>query len=174
MTIWVAPTGKIVHGSVLDCARRPLEAKLREYDPQLYVRWNPKKLRGVGCWELRRRPEFKSIREEDVCVYGGNTYVYPKYHENGFDNHLKDFAFLNYSMLGWLQANDQWKASDRAKNYVRDLEYKEGKIRERIMSKADSEKSYMIKQNKVQIRAFKEYLLSGGNPHNLANVWNDA
>src|ERR1044071_7768295 len=109
--IWVAPVGKIVTGNVLDCGKQALERKLREYDNQLYVKWNPKKLKGHGCWELRRRPELKSIKPGDVSVYAGNTIVFPKYHENGFDSHLKDFAFLNYSMVSWLQANDQWAKS---------------------------------------------------------------
>ena len=69
----IAPVGKISQGHVLDVAKGPFERALKDYDPLLYVRWNPKKVRGHGCWEIRRKPEMKGVRE--VVEFQGMSFV---------------------------------------------------------------------------------------------------
>ncbi len=169
-----APTGKAIEGHVLDCAKRPFLEALRLYDPLLYVKWNPKKCRGWGCWEVRRRPEEKTIRPEDVTVWRGNTIVCPKYHENNLTHHVLDIPYLNYRVLEKLKSMDMWEQKDmgyKAKNLNSVIEYNEAKFDEKTEDKALSELKYNLKQQKSQIRWLKDYVNSGGNPYRLADHW---
>ena len=40
--------GRLVVGSVNDCDRAGLERALRDFDKQLYLKWNPKKYGAVS------------------------------------------------------------------------------------------------------------------------------
>jgi hypothetical protein len=167
--VWLKPTGGVIKGHVLDCAIGPLSEKLRDYDAQLYVKWNPKKLKGWGCWEIRRRPEEMKVSE--VEVFGGNTFVKLAYVENNLVNHVLDVPFLNYKILEKLKDMDQWKDDSRGADFNKRADYLEAKYDEKVEQHAEDEKNYMIKQHKSQIRDFKEYVLSGGNPYRLADYW---
>lgn len=168
--IWVKPTGNIIKGHVLDVAVGPLVERLRDYDSQLYVRWNPRKLRGWGCWEIRRKPE--ELKVKDVAIYGGNTYVKLDYVEINLVHHILDVPFLNYSVLTKLKEMDRWVNDKRGADFSERAEYYEAKYYEKLEDKAEEDRAYAIKQHKSQIRDFKEYILSGGNPYRLADVWN--
>lgn len=168
--IHLAPSGRLIEGHVLDCSKGPLLRKVKEYDDQLYFRWNPKKLQGWGCWELRRRPEHKQI--VDYVVYEGNTYTRLEYKENDLVCHIKDFPFLNYKILDWLKINDQWDKSYKAKDFGKELEYKEAKIQEDLEEKADKERTYMLKQHRSQVKDFMSYVNEGGDPTRIAEFWN--
>ena len=170
--ISLGPTGNTIHGHVLDCGRAPLEARMREYDAQLYITWNPRKLRGWGCWEVRRRPEFKSVKE--VCIYGGNTYVVLDYKESGFENHIFDVPYLNYKILDRLSEIDTWKKSYKAKNFGQDLDAWEQNREAQIRAKAEEERAYAIKQHKSLIRDLMDYVNEGGNPARVADAWDKA
>lgn len=167
--IYLGPCGNLIKGHVLDSARSPLEAKMREYDSQLYVKWNPSKLRGEGLWEVRRRPENKVPKYS--VVYKGNTYTSLEYVENGLVSHLFDVPYLNYKILEKLKEIDTWNASYKVQDYGKDLDYKEAKIQEKLEEKAEGERDYMIKQHKSQIKDFMEYVQSGGNPYAIADFW---
>lgn len=169
MQILMGPCGKLIQGHVLDCAKAPLEAKMREHDAQLYVKWNPKKLRGHGLWEVRRRPEHKLAKH--IAKYKGNTYILLDYVENDFTCHIMDTPFLNYKLIEKLKQIDTWNDSFKAKDFGKELEYKEAKIQDKIMSKAEDDKNYTIKQNKSEIRGMMEYVLAGGDPTRIADVW---
>jgi hypothetical protein len=169
MKIWISPTGRIAKGNVLDCAVGPLERALRDYDPQLYFRWNAKKLKGWGCWELRRRPDNKKVVE--TAVFEGNTIVRVEYKENNFENHVKDFAFLNYSALKWVQDHDAWKYGHKGRDFMKEAEYREAKFDEREEDRAVNELEYNLKQHKSEIRAYRDHIASGGNPYDLADHW---
>jgi len=82
MKLWHAPPGKLIRGHVLDVAVGPFTQALHELDKQLYVKWNPFKLRGFGCWEIRRKPNRK------VAVFKGTfegaDYYNLEYVENNF------------------------------------------------------------------------------------------
>lgn len=170
--IWMGPTGSVIKGHVLDNSRVPLERKMREYDPQLYVRWNPKKLKGYGCWEVRRRPEFK--RAKEVVYHKGNTLVVLDYIENGFENHLLDVAYLNYNIITELKRIDTWQESYKAKDFGHTLEYKEAKRQEELEAKAEAEKDYALKQNKTKVRDLMAFVNEGGNPARIADYWDKA
>lgn len=172
--IWMGPVGRISKGHVLDVSLKPFEQALKDYDAFLYVAWNPKKRNRNGCWEIRRKSEQKTVRPEDVVVFGGATYVFPKYHEINLVNHVLDCEFLNYSVLNKIKSMDAWNMKDmgyKGANFVKQAEYLEGKHLEKIEDEAVRELEYGLKQLKSEVRDFREYVLSGGNPHHLADGW---
>lgn len=172
--VWLGPVGAVSQGHVLDCAKAPLEQALRDYDSLLYIRWNPRKLKGHGCWEIRRKPEVKTLKHTDLCTYRGATIAFPKYHEIDLVNHVLDVAFLNYTVLNKIKSMDAWNMKDmgdKGKNFVKQAEYLEGKYLEKVEDNALKELDYNLKQEKSRIHDFREYLLSGGDPHRLADHW---
>lgn len=172
--ITMGPTGNIIKGHVLDCTQKPFEEALRLYDPQLYVKWNPKKLRKHGCWEIRRKPDEKTLRPGDIYEFEGYTISWPKYHEIDIVNHVLDIGYLNYNAIEKLKSMDMWEQKDmghKGKNLTKVLEYNEAKYLEGIDEKSAAEKEYNLKQFKKEISWFKEYVNSGGNPAHLASYW---
>lgn len=179
-------TGNIIRGSVLDCGVAPLARQLRDYDAQLYIKWNASKCEGVGCWEVRRKPEFKTVRpsydsprpgvrpnrQGDLYEFDLWTRVlWPKYNETDIVNHVLDCPTLDYRVLPKIQKMDMWKESYRGSNFVNELEYEELKHVEKEEAKANEVREYSIKENRKAFLQFKEFLASGGNPHQLANYW---
>lgn len=176
---------KIVKGHVLDAAHRPLLEALKGYDSLLYVKWNPKKRGGLGSWELRRRPEFKTVkmgekiesprgwvyRPGDVYEFDGYTISVPKYHETSFENHVKDFDRLGYHMLDWLKKHDMWEYGFKGARTGAEADYREAKYEEKIDEDAYAEKQYMIKQHRTQFQDFAAYINAGGNPARLVDYW---
>lgn len=169
---------------MLDCARAPLLATLKRYDPFLYLKWNPKKRGGKGVWELRRAPEVKSVAisvpsdrhsvksiQGDIYDLGPYSIVVPKYHEYDIENHIKDFECLGYHILGWLDQHDTWKYGFRGKYLTKEADYNEAKYMERIDEQADADRQYMAKQHKTLINDFREFILAGGNPYRIVDHW---
>ncbi len=186
-TFKVARETLLIQGHVLDVAREPLLAALRSYDPQLYVKWNPKKRGGQGMWELRRKPEYKTLRagryldthhKGRVYVPGdvfemedGTTLAVPKYHETSAENHVKDFEKLTYEMVTWVAKHDLWNYGFRGKNAMHESEYMENQYLNKVEDDAHAERQYMIKQHRTEFNEFREYVLSGGDPHRLMDFW---
>jgi hypothetical protein len=170
--IWVAPVGKLIEGHVLDCSKTKLTEALKRYDVQLYLKWNKRKLSGHGCWELRRRPEFKSVVES--FELDGATYSRLEYREQDIVHHVKDFAFLNYKILEWVQdpRNDTWAQSYKAKDWSKDYEYREAKYHEAVDEKSDEERKYNIKQHRSELRSLMGYINAGGDPNLIIDEWN--
>lgn len=171
MKVWLSPTGKAISGHVLDCAKAPLEKKIKElFDDYLYLKWNPKKLNGWGCWELRRRPEKKKVLE--TLAFKGNTYTILGYKENNFENHILDVPFLNYSIINKLKSMDTWEQyGERGKHFGKELEYHEEKSKQLLEEKTRKEREYNAKQLKHELKDFREYVLSGHNPYLIADHW---
>lgn len=169
MIIFMGPSGSIVRGHVLDCAEAPLERKLKEYDSQLYIKWNPKKLKGWGVWEIRRRPNFKVVKE--TVVAGGNTFHVLDYVENNFDNHVLDVAYLNYKAVEKIKQMDTWQHSMHGKNFMSDMDAKSEAHAEKAKEAALKERRYELKQQNSMIRDLMDYTLSGGDPSQIANYW---
>jgi hypothetical protein len=167
--IWVSPTGNTIRGHVLDCSVGPLVERLRDHDPQLYISWNPKKLRGWGCYEIRRRPNLKTVKE--VLPYGGNTYVVVDYVENNFENHVLDVAFLNYKALEKIKQMDTWQHSRYGKNFMASMDSIAESHAEKAKEAALNERRYELKQHKTMVRDLMDYTLSGGDPSQIANHW---
>lgn len=169
MIVKMGPMGKLITGHVLDVAKRPLERKLQDYDKQLYLRWNPNKMRGHGCWEVRRRPEMKSVVDITPLPDGSGEIVKIDYQEIDIVNHVMDVAYLNYDILTKLQSMDTWN-TNRA-YFVDQLESRERAHVEKKQREAKERMKYHAREYKREIRDFKEMLLSGLNPAELARYW---
>jgi hypothetical protein len=166
--LWVGPTGRLSKGHVLDVAEKPFERALKDYDSQLYVHWNPKKLRNHGCWEIRRRPDRKEI--VDYAIHNGNAYLKIDYLENDLINHVLDAAFLNYDALRKIKEMDTTVGNQ--KYWVDQLEAKEAEHRAKIETEAKESRRLYAREFKREIKDFKEMILSGFNPHLIADHWN--
>lgn len=172
MKVWVGPVGQVTHGHVLDVARGPFERALRDYDSLLYVTWNPKKLKGWGCWEIRRRPEKKIA--VDIVPYHGNTYVRCEYVEQDMVNHVLDCAFLNYDQLRKIRSMDMWsKFGGKGESFGAKLDAMQDAAQAREKAAAIESRRYMAKQFKSEIKDFKEMILSGTNPADIALHWDE-
>lgn len=158
MKVWHAPIGKLVSGHVLDVAVKPFERALQDYDKQLYVRWNPKKLQGWGCWEVRRRPNKKSLVYRGT--HGGASYYEMVYAESDLVHHVLDAAFLNYDAIRRIKEMDVWGN----KNWVDALERREEEIKEQTRAKAREELKYALHHNKSVARDLYEAVRSGIHP----------
>lgn len=166
--ISVGPVGQISKGHVLDCNKKAFERALRNHDPLLYVTWNPKKMRGHGCWEIRRKPEFYSA--VDVAELPDCYVVKLGLYENPMVHHVLDCAFLNYDQLRKIQEMDTWRYGD-AKTWQDMIEQKTLDRQAHELSQGMKRRAEAAKEFKQQIRAMKEYVLGGGNPHNIAGLW---
>jgi hypothetical protein len=166
MKIKIGPTGRLVTGSVLDVSKRGLEQALRAYDELLYIKWNPKKRSGMGCWEIRRRPDKKTALYEGE--YEGTHLYRVEWDELDIVHHVLDVDTLNYGVLTKIMKMDVWKY----KNLVAEIDYAEKKYAEKIEKQTQEEMAYLIKQHKREIREFREMILSGHNPARiLASNW---
>jgi hypothetical protein len=167
----MGPTGAVVQGHVLDSARAPLERKMREIEPRLYLKWNPKKLKKWGLWEVRMRPEEKCVK--DIAKVGDTHYLLVDYVEDNFANHIMDVPFLNYDIIEKLKKMDTWQHSYRGQNYLADMDSREASYKEKTEAKVKEERKYELKQQKTAIRDLMNYTLSGGDPSRIANHWHN-
>ncbi len=166
--IEIGPVGKVAIGHVLDVDKKKFEATLKAYDPLLYVKWNPKKLRGHGCWEIRRAPEFLSA--VDVGEVGNGFIIKLAPYENDLVHHVLDCAFLNYDQLRKLQEMDTWRYGD-AKTWQDMIEQKTLDRQAHEIAQGQKRRREAARTFKKQIQALKEHVLSGGNPHDIAKYW---
>jgi hypothetical protein len=166
----MAPTGKIIRGHVLDVGIKPFERAMRFAlcDPQLYVKWNPKKMRGWGCWEIRRRPEFNSTL--DVGELGGNIYLKVGPKEYDLVHHVLDCAYLNYDVIRTLKEIDTWQYGN-ASEYQDEVERRTRTRRQRELEAREKDLAYMAQHYRQEINAFKDALRDGVNPHAIAAHW---
>lgn len=166
--IKVGPCGGLVAGHVLDVEKRGFERALRDYDSLLYVKWNPLKLRGHGCWEIRRRPAQKEV--VDITEWKGVSFVKIDYYETNLTNHILDAAFLNYDQLRKLQEMDTTNLHGYA-SFNDYLEAKEKAHREAVKARALESRKYTAKQFKREIKDLRELVQSGFNPAHIADYW---
>lgn len=179
-------TGKLIQGSILDCNPKYLERALRDYDKQLYLKWNPLKTAhpdgsiekmpppgphwrgyGVGVWEVRRQPNTKTMVPWSE-VKGECVFFELKYKESDVLNHVMDVPVLNYSILDRIKEMDCWNT----KNYVDDLEYREDQAKDKEYTKNRAELRYQIKHHRSAFKDFQEQIRSGRNPLDfLAGNW---
>lgn len=166
--IWIAPTGKITKGNVLDVAIKPFVRAIQDHDSQLYLKWNPKKLKGWGCWEIRRRNKEKEIVQ--ATPVGEVMILKLDYHENPLVNHVLDCAYLNYDAIRKLKEIDTWTNKD---HWFHDMEYKEAQKQKEIKSQAIDELKYNLRYHKSAMRDFMGMVNSGVNPAEvlLASEW---
>lgn len=169
--IKIGPTGNVVNGHVLDVNRKAFNAALKEYDPFLYTKWNPKKLRGWGAWEIRRAPEFHSTL--DIAEFEGNLIIKIGPYETDIVNHVLDAAFLNYDQIRKIKEMDTFKYGSAAqwqdKMRSKAEEAKQAAFQRSLQARKDAAKTF-----KNEIDAFKDFVRDGGNPHQIAMYWDKA
>ena len=174
MQILTAPTGKLISGDVLDVNRKNFDRALRAYDPLLYTKWNPKKVGGWGCWEIRRRPEYKVI--VDYAEYKNDLYLRLEYKELNHINHVLDIAFLNYNALEKVKSMDSWKHlgsggkvnETNVHNWIEQLDNKAAELLAMKEAKVREERNYQLRSMSKQMSVLREAVLSGTNPHEIA------
>lgn len=164
----MGPHGNLIKGHVLDVNEKRFNEALRFYDKQLYTKWNPHKLRGHGCWEIRRRPEFNSAL--DITEYEGNTIFLVGPKEYDLVHHVLDCAFLNYDALRKLQEIDCWQYGNSSQ-YQDEVARRTRDRREREQQNAIKERSAMVRHYKREIKGFMEAIRGGTNPHEIARYW---
>lgn len=172
--ILMGPTGNVIKGHVLDVAIKPFVKTLRFtlQDPYLYVKWNPEKYMGWGCWEIRRRPEFNSAL--DVTEFDGNLIFQVGPKENDLVHHVLDCAFLNYDAIRKLKEMDTWQYGERGADWQDEVERQTRTRREREREAAQNEMRAMTNYFRREIRQFKEMIKDGVNPASIAQHWDSA
>lgn len=165
--VTIGPTGKLVTGRVLDVAKVPFERALREIDKRLYVRWNPDKLIGNGCWEIRIKPGKKTALYQGS--YQGMNFYELDYLETDTIHHVLDCAFLNFDAIRKLKEMD----TTNPKHFIHSLEYDEQVRVNEQTERALAERKYAIKQNKKAISDLYEMVRSGQNIHRILGSFND-
>ena len=179
MKITLGPTGQSVVGHVLDVSKESLELKLRHYEPRLYIKWNPRKRGGWGCYELRLRPEKKY-----AVPYGefmGGHLVVAEYHEIEGEAHVYDLPYLGYDLLDKVKEGDTWSifgrpdetnAHQARKNqWIKDIESAEEQRLIDGEKKTRDEAIYHFTQYKGALRDYRNSILSGMNPAEIARFW---
>jgi hypothetical protein len=156
--VWHPPTGKLIRGHVLDVSRVGFNRALRDLDSQLYTVWNPTKLKGWGCWEIRRRPNRKTAVYRGA--HAGVSFYELAYVEYRDVHHVLDCAFLNYDAIRKLKEMDTFNKN----HWIHNMEYLEQKRTDELYEKALEERKYAIKQHKSAIRDLYEMVRSGIHP----------
>lgn len=154
-------TGNIIQGSVLDIDKRYFERKLKEYEPRLYLKWNPKKNRGFGVWEIRIRPTKKTAIYQ--CDYQGSKIFTLEYVESDYTHHILDVPVLNMRVFTRLREMDHWEN----KTLADDLDYLSEKALIKAELEEDENRRRYIRENKKYFREMYEATRSGINPFSL-------
>lgn len=182
--VQVKGESKVIKGHVLDVAFSPLLAALKRYDEQLYLKWKPSKRGELGVWQLRRKPELKTVTRGysletprglarvpgDIFEFDSYTISFPKYHETRHDV-VKEFPRLDNRILDWVAKQDLWKYGHKGKDFATESAYQEAKFEEKVDEESYAEMQYMLKDMRTQIRDFREYILAGGDPYRLMDYW---
>lgn len=174
--IKIGPTGATVQGCVLDCNKKSLERAIKSYDPLLYIKWNPNKLNKMGCWELRRRPEKKSVKE--TIEYHGTKYHSLDYVELDIVNHIFDLHTLSYNIIEKLKKTDTWvragydgSNTKKITNLLDQVEHTRIRLQEEGQKKLKDNMAYELKQDRAVFTQFREDIRSGLNPAEIARYW---
>lgn len=146
MLILADKVSKLVTGHVLDSSVKGVESAIKFYDPLCYLKWNPDKVKGHGCWELRRRPAEKKVLE--VVSYGGMDIQILGYKEYNWVHCIQDFAFCNYNIVNWMRDADLFKDEYAHRNGLlgAKLEQAENDQQAKVQAALAKEEAYVTKQ----------------------------
>lgn len=176
--ISIGPTGQLIQGTVFDCNKSSVESAFKGYDPLLYIKWNATKNHNMGCWELRRRPEKKSIKE--TIEFEGTKYHNLDYVELDVINHVLDMPILTTHFLDKLKRMDLWAAAgydgvnqNKLMSKLDSIEAAGEKYRTDGETKAYNEAVYQLRQGRTVLNRFRNDILSGLNPAEIARYWDN-
>lgn len=155
---YIKPTGRLITGTVFDCDKRRLEKLLKDLDAQLYLKWNPKKRGGWGCWEVRRKPN-QLTKIYQGSFQGQDLYTLD-YKESDIINHILDLPYLSYDVIGKLKSMDAWSS----KNFMAEADYAAERHKAQQDKANREELRYNIKQFKREWREFATLVSQGVNP----------
>lgn len=150
-------TGNIIQGHVLDCNKKWLEAKLQDYDRQLYVKWNPKKRNGRGVWEVRRHPNEKTLVQRCIGFWE------LQYVESDIIHHVMDAEYLDHRIIDKIKQMDTWQD----KNWTKTLDKKAFEYEAKKRKTNREELTYNLKQHKQYWKDLQEMVRQGRNPGDL-------
>lgn len=163
MEIKINRLGNTIEGHVLDVRKEPFLRALKDLDSRLYIKWNPEKNAGNGCWEIRIKPTKK------VPVYkttlNGVKYFELEYVEDNLIHHILDVPCLNYRVITRLREMDAYAQKD----WLENMDYQAEKALIEKENKADAERRYLVKENKKYFRELQELVQSGYNPFSFFN-----
>jgi hypothetical protein len=168
--ITVGAVGSVSVGHVLDCNKKTFEKALKAYDPLLYVVWNPKKLKGHGCWQIRRRSDV--LAPVDVAELDPTKIILKlDYQEYDWVNVIMDCAFLNYDALRKLKEMDMWQYATTSEKLDEVIARKTQDKQEQLMQQRENDLRYMSNYFSKELRAWREAIRGGANPHEIAKYW---
>ncbi len=156
--IEIKNTGRLVQGHVLDVKLKPFLRSLKDFDNRLYIKWNPKKNRSNGKWELWRLPKYKT--PVFFTELNGKRIHTLEYRENMFENYIADVKFIDYSIISTLQKLDTAEIKD-FNNY---LDYADDKKYEKDLKRSKDDLAYNLKHHRKEFAYLYEDMRSGGNP----------
>jgi hypothetical protein len=181
MKLEVGATGKLVQGSIFDEPKAAFERKLRRYDALLYVRWNPLKRQGMGCWEVRRRPEKKSFVH--MATHAGANIFLLQYKEADLVHHVLDADVLDDRIMLRLWASDLDRVVPRhvgedplayMQRVHAEMDYRQIKREQRMQDAMDQDQKLMAREQRTAARDMMNLILSGWNPARIAQYWGRA
>lgn len=142
--------GRVIEGTLHDCNKAYLERRLKQYDRQLYLKWNPNKNKGNGVWELRRKPDTK-VRVIHGRVDGG-TLSSLECVENDVINHILDVPVLTERLIDKLYEMDTY----REDHYLHDIEYLEDRAKYKQQENEVRERKYLVRHFKSLFEQLRE------------------
>lgn len=169
MTITMNATGNIIKGDLMDVNPKHMERLLKDYDPQLYLKWQPKRRQGRGVWQIRRKPENYSVIAEQE--EGKDVYRWLDYRELDIIHGVLDCPDLDYRVITKLKEIDTWQQSYKGQSWGDNLEYNEYKAREKGLKEAEEHRRRVIKDNLTMISDLRSAIASGVNPNLIGKYW---
>lgn len=161
------PTGFLVEGHIFDVDKESFTAALHEIDPLLYVKWNPYKCKGYGCWEIRRKPA-QPILVDTTNVATDHLLIFDT-QENSVVHHVLDCAFLNYDQIRKVKSMDT-----AGQDFGAWLDNKEAEYREEAAERGKRAIADTVSQFRKELTDLQEAVKNGANLAEIALHWNSA
>lgn len=158
MEVILKSTGSIVTGNVNDGDYNKFLTALQNYDPLLYLKWNPKKKSGNGCWEIRRKSA--TLHKVFVATIDNIPIYELKAEEIDHINHVLDIDCISERYLNRIYEMD----TSKVHNWVDKTEYEAKRAREKLEKDNREELRYQIKSDIKQFATLFEEMQRGYNP----------
>lgn len=150
--------GELIEGHVLDCRKKWLEQKLKDFDKDLYLKWNGKSAKGRGKWELR-------LRNTKYKICQGALNGLPLYTLDYLESHSFLMFDMNYLGLPVYDRIRSWTDVRDLKSPISKIyEEKEFEIKDRANKKAMEDFKYNVKQTENVWDYFMQKIARGENP----------